>query len=114
MPTNTVREILYSQDADNSTLYSLLYFIHLTLQNLDEIDVNAPIETIDPDLLVLAVVFFELHQGIDLPDEMLENKTKTLRQLAEEIQTLPKISDEEFRGKLLRTKAVSKSVVDHN
>lgn len=111
---NIIRAILNSQDADNSTLYSLLYFIHLTLRDLDTLDVDAPIEIIDPDLLVLAVVFFELHQGIDLPDEMLEDKTKTLSELASEIRTLPKISDEEFRRKLLRTKAVSISVVDHN
>ena len=49
----------------------------------------------------MAVRFFETHHGIDDPDSFLTaNKSKTLRQLVDEVRALPKLTDEAFFKKL--------------
>jgi hypothetical protein len=63
---------------------------------------------------MLAVAFFELHQGIDIPDAMILDKSKTLRKLAEEIRHLPKLTDETFRKKVMMDKASWRAVLDRN
>lgn len=111
--TNSVNAILESQDAPNYILYSLLFFIHLEQPDI-EIDIHAPIEGIEEHVLVLAVSLFEIIQGINVPDEMILDRTKTFQQLADEMRLLPKLSDEEFQKKLMLTKAAFRLEKDRN
>jgi hypothetical protein len=111
--SNTVTSILESHDAPNHILYSLLYFIHHEQPEL-EIDINAPIEHIEEHVLVLAVCLSEIIRGIDVPDKMILDRTKSLQQLADEIRLLPKLMDEEFQKKLLLTKTAFRLDEDRN
>jgi hypothetical protein len=95
-------------------LCSTLYFIHLEQPDI-EIDINTPIESIEEHVfLVLAVSLFEIIQGINVPDEMISDRTKTFQQLADEMRLLPKLSDEEFQKKLMLTKAAFRLEKDRN
>lgn len=111
--TNTI-QAMNSQYADNNVLYSLLFFLHFTDPKLGIIDIDAPISQFDEDSLLIAGTFMELNLGIDIPDEMLLNKTKTFRLIAEEIRLLPKLSNEEFQKKLLLDKAAWRALLDTN
>jgi len=111
--TKTIRA-MNGQYADNHLLYSLLFFLHFTEPELGVINVDAPISQFDQDSLLIAGTFMELNWDIDIPDEMLLDKTKTLRQMANEIRTLPKLKDEEFQKKLLLDKVMWKALLDMN
>jgi hypothetical protein len=98
--SNTIKAFLNTQPAENHILYSLLFFLNFENEN-GNVNVDAPISDIEEDTLVLAVSLFETHQGIDVPDSYLtENKSKSIRQLADEIRELPKLSDDAFFKKL--------------
>jgi hypothetical protein len=112
--TNTIHAMITSPYADNHLLYSLLFFLHFIYPDLEHIDVDAPISQFDEDSLLIAGTFMELHQGIDIPDAMLADKTKTLRQMADEIRLLPKLTDELFQKKLLLDIASWRSILDMN
>ena len=49
--------IVGSSDAPDAALYALLYLIRMEQPDI-AIDFNAPIGNIDPDILVLAVLFW--------------------------------------------------------
>jgi hypothetical protein len=112
--TNIVQAITNSQICENHILYSLLFFLHFTDPDLGDIDINTAISQYDEDLLVVAISFVELHMGIDIPDNMLLDKTKTLRQFADQIRVLPHLTDTEFQKKLLLDIALWKSLMEVN
>ena len=112
--SNTLQAIINSPYADNYILYSFLFFLHFTGLESGTIDVDIPISRFDQNNLLVAVTFMELHQGIDIPDEMLLDKTKTLRQMADEIRILPKLKDTEFQQKLLLDLATWRTILDMN
>jgi hypothetical protein len=63
----------------------------------------------------LAVGLFETIHGIDVPDDYIQNnKKKTLRQLADKIRLLPKLTDEKFQKKFMICKALLKIVNERN
>ena len=43
--------------------------------------------------------------GVDMPEEILDDETKTLSQLAKKLGELPKLSNESFRSILSLVKA---------
>jgi hypothetical protein len=55
-----------------------------------------------------------LHIGIDIPDNMLLDKTKTLRQFADEIRVFPHLTDTEFQKKLMADIAGWRAIIDVN
>jgi len=112
--TNFIQAITNSQQADNHILYSLLFFLHFISSDLDQIDVDIPLSQFNEDLFIVATSFVELHNGIDTPDDMIADKTKTLRQLAQEVRTLSKLTDEQFQKKLLLDIALWKSLLEVN
>jgi hypothetical protein len=69
---------------------------------------------LDEDLLVIAISLMDSIFGIDVPESYLEDKTKTVRKLAEEIRGLPKLSDKDFQKKLLLSTAEWRSIMDMN
>ncbi len=86
---------LNSQQADNHILFTLLFFLYY--QGIETIDINSPISQITDDQLIIAVSLLETLHGIDVPDEYLADKTKTIRKLSDEIRSIPKLSDTEFQ-----------------
>ncbi|MBN1396847.1 MAG: hypothetical protein JXA06_02335 [Bacteroidetes bacterium] len=112
--TNILQAITNSQICDNHILYSLLFFLHSTDPDFGHIDVDTPISQFDEDLFIVATSFTELHLGIDIPDAMLTDKSKTLRQFTDEIRVLPHLTDTEFQKKLLLDIALWKSLVEVN
>jgi hypothetical protein len=110
--TNTIHALINSHKADNHVLFSLLFFLHF--QKLGPIDINAPINQVDEDGLVIAVSLTESLLGIDTPDSYLVDRTKTVRQLSNEIRSIPKLSDSDFQKKLLLNIAGWRALVDMN
>lgn len=99
--TPTINAFIACQDADNHILFSLFYFIHFEDPELGNIDVDRPISEIEENTLIVAVSLLESVLGVDTPDSyILKNRSKSIRQLAEEIRALPKLSDEAFFKKL--------------
>jgi hypothetical protein len=110
--TNTIHALINSHEADNHVLFSLLFFLHF--QKVENISIDGPISQVDEDALVIAVSLTESHLGIDTPEEYLVDKTKTIRELSNEIQLLPKLSDSDFQKKLLLNIAGWRAIVDMN
>jgi len=99
--SNSVNAFVTSQPTDNHILYSLLFFLHFEDPESNPIDIDRPISDIDKDTLILAVSLLETILGVDTPDKyLLENKSKSLRDLAQLIRALPKLTDEAFCKKL--------------
>jgi len=84
---------LKTPTVENHVLFSLLFFLNCEDED-GTFNADAPISDIEPYILIVAVSLFESNQGINVPDSYItENKSKTLRQLAEEIRALPKLTD---------------------
>jgi hypothetical protein len=113
--SNSINAFVTSQSADNHVLYSLLFFIHFEEPELGNIDVDTPISDIDEDTLIVAVSLLETILGVDTPDKyLLENKSKSLRNLASLIRELPKLTDETFCKKLKQDILTWKLIVERN
>jgi hypothetical protein len=110
--TNLIHALLNSHEADNNVLFSLLFFLHF--QEIESVDVDGPISQLDEDLLVIAISLMDSTFGIDVPESYLEDKTKTVRKLADEIRGLPKLTESEFQKKLLLSIAGWRSIMDMN
>jgi hypothetical protein len=111
---NPLFALVNSQAAENHTLFSLLFYIHLVHPILAPINIDGPLNQIDEDGLIVAVSMLELLLGVNTPDEYLQDATMTIRQLADKIRLLPKLSDDEFQKKLLRDISIWRSVVNAN
>jgi hypothetical protein len=90
---NTRKALLYSQSNDTLILYSLITFLHCEDPDLKKIDINAPISVLDEVTFLFAVSLVETHYGFIVPDRTLADKNKSLRQLSDEIQSLPRLND---------------------
>ena len=104
---NTLYALIKS-NADNHVLFTLLFFLYY--QGIETIDINSPISQITDDQLIIAVSLLETLHGIDVPDEYLADKTKTIRKLSDEIRSIPKLSDTEFQKKLMLNNAAWRSI----
>jgi hypothetical protein len=69
---------------------------------------------VDEDGIVIAVSLMESLLGIDTPEEYLVDRTKTVRQLAQDIRLIPKQSDSDFQKKLLLNIAGWRALLDMN
>jgi len=87
------KALLYSQSDDKLILYSLITFLHCKDPNNKHIDINVSIGTLDEAKFLFAVSLIETHYGFIVPGKTLADKNKSLRQLSNEIQSLPKLSD---------------------
>ena len=89
--------------AENSTLYALLFLIN-GLVDCAVTDVDTPLCSIEDATLIFAVHMIELLNGIDVPENLIADKKKSLRKLAEEIKILPRLSDEVYKKNLMTSK----------
>lgn len=112
--SNTVNTFLNSPITDSHVLFGLLFCLNYE-DNTKIYDPETPINQIDENLLILAVSLLEHIIGVNTPDEyLLENKNKSLRDLALEIQALPRLTDAQFAEKLKETILVSQKVANNN
>ena len=98
---------------ENSVLYSLLFFINGIGDTL-VIDTDTQIRNIEENILTCSVHIIEMILGIEVTDDILANKKQSLRQLAETIKMIPKLSDEAYEKKLMNAKFWWRSVIDSN
>jgi hypothetical protein len=87
------KALLYDQSNEKLMLYSLITFLHCEDPNLKKIDINAPISVLNEVTFLFAVSLVETHYGFIVPDRTLADKNKSLRQLSNEIQSLPRLGD---------------------
>lgn len=105
---------LKTQPVENQVLFSLLFFLNCEDED-GTFHADAPISEIEPYVLIVAVSLFESNQGINVPDSYItDNKSKTLRQLAEEIRALPKLTDEAFCKKLKQDTLTWRVMMERN
>ena len=81
-------------------LYSFMYFIHEEIEWAKALDPDRSIQSqFDADFLEehlqLGVLQFQLHHGIDIPDNAID-RLLTFRELIARIHHLPRIGDDEF------------------
>ena len=93
---NLLEDPPIGQPSEHHILQSLLTFLQFKDQDLGHIDIDAPIGTLDEVRFLLAVSLFETHYDFNIPELILENKNKSLRQLADEIRAIPKLHDAAF------------------
>jgi len=92
--------ILDGQLTDNHLLFSFLYFLRQEDEGATDIDIDVPIKDLssptlgDPEF-GLAVVLFELHHAINIPDTFCDWDL-SIREFLRRVTTLPRLSPEEF------------------
>jgi hypothetical protein len=96
--------ILDATLTDNHLLFSFLYFLRQEDDGATEIDIDVPIKDLfcdslgDPEFS-LAIILFELHHAINIPDAFLD-WDQSIRELLRRVATLPKLGREEFADHL--------------
>jgi hypothetical protein len=95
----------------NPVLFLLTHL--LTIEGVESIDPDLPIETLFPDGFIWIAVFVELAYGLDIPDEMIADPKISLRQIAEEIQKLPHIDSETYGKKLLQAQMLLRAAMEN-
>jgi hypothetical protein len=103
-----------SQLENNHILFSLLLFLHFDKPEQGFINADTLISDIEQGSFAIAVLFVATILGIDIPDSYLTDKSKTLRELAKEIKTLPRLTDAEFKEKLNIEKLSMKASIARN
>jgi len=87
---------------DNFLLFSFCHFLANTITYWDETHIDHPFSDlfIDNEFtekhLVLLIGTFELHHGLNIPDEFLDYRL-TIREFIEKVAKLPALSPEEFK-----------------
>ena len=92
--------VAFRESIDDHKLFSLMYFLQFLNDSEAEILSNVPMNELllqgyDQGCLVLAIGIYELHQGINIPDEFL-NFSLTPKQFIAETSKLPIIAPKEF------------------
>ena len=100
-----IQAMLDAKPTDDYLLFSFLYFLRQEDDHATAIDVDVPIKELFTDSLTdaaftLTIILFELHHGIDIPDEY-HDWDQSIRELLRRVATLPTLSSEEF-GKHLQ------------
>jgi hypothetical protein len=95
-----LQAVLESKMTDNHLLFSFMYFLRQEDDCVMDVDVDLPIKDVfSPSLtepsFSLAVVLFELHHAINIPDEFLD-WNMSIREFLRRVATLPKLTPEEF------------------
>jgi len=112
--SNTIKAFLNTQPADNHILWALLFFLNFEVEP-KQFNVDGPISEIDEDDLIVAVSLMESILGIDVPDSyLIENKSRSLRQLANEIRDLPLLTDAQFAMKLRESILSWQAIMNRN
>jgi hypothetical protein len=101
--SNSVDVFLNSPVTDSNVLFGLLFCLNFEdVNNFYNSDTR--ISDIEEHVLVLAVSLLETILGVNTPDEyLLEYKNRTLKELAEQIQLLPHLTDVQYKIKLQET-----------
>src|ERR1035437_11000257 len=90
---------------DNFLLFSFCHFLSNTITYWDETHIDHPFSDLFIDVeftenhLVLLIGAFELHHGINIPDEFLDYSL-TIREFIDKVAKLPILSPEEYKHHL--------------
>ncbi|MBS4028948.1 MAG: hypothetical protein KGZ58_09950 [Ignavibacteriales bacterium] len=92
--------LLYVKPTDNYLLFSLSYFIAQQNDFLEEVNVDIPIKELFSDKFpeeefILTVGIFELHHGINIPDNYLDYGL-TLREFVARVSALARLTSDEY------------------
>jgi hypothetical protein len=113
-----IQAMLDAKPTDNHLLFSFLYFLRQEDENATDLDIDVPIKDLFTTTLIkpgfaLAVVLFELHHAIDMPDEFLD-WNMSIREFLRRVATLPRLKPEEFGRHLQQTITAIQSNVQQN